>query len=43
MFTQEKVFLAPSIVQEHKKKKNPRDELLMVDVANSSSLQSMNS
>jgi hypothetical protein len=36
------VFQAPSIVQEHRYKNNPKDELLLVDLRNSSSLKFVN-
>jgi hypothetical protein len=36
-------FQAPFVVQEHRKESNPRDESLMVDLGNSSSLEFVNS
>jgi len=46
MYIQKKglsMFSKSSIVQEHQEEKNPGDELLMVDLRNSSNLQYVNS
>jgi hypothetical protein len=36
------VFQTPSIVQEHREKRNPRDKLLLVDLGNSSNPKFVN-
>jgi hypothetical protein len=37
------IFQVSSIVQEHQEERNPKDELLMVDLGNSSNLKYVNS